>query len=954
MNLDPITLLPDPEVPQDRGWLDALSAGMALQNPISALVEGNYVSAIEDPGQEGYDPFIDPQIKGYDPDLFKYSNSEIKTANIIDRIESDAKLRARAESAWGTAGQVFGALGNPILMAPAIATGGSSLPAMIGGIAGGEVLNEAVLHSMQPGRTMGETYINVGTATLLGGLFGSMALRGRVPGRVEGEVTFNKTGVAAAVEDVLKLGPERAAGEMATMGPLGKMVFGFSPAGDVLANSYSKSAKEVVQNLVETSYRFEPGKVVPQAVETAVKAAHGDMAAMTQYFDDVYRVYKKGGGTLTQDQFLEEVAVAMRNGDVHEVPDIVKVARNFRQFDEGYKQEAISLGLLDPEARLKGAKSHLQRIYHRRAINENYKGLRELLRGKILKAMRKGNNYHLVKFLDEETGHTEMAYVHAKDLKNYDAAYKDVTVITGEEMLAMEPMMMAEAADGVAISIVNRLLASKPVDVATLDYIVPKAGSLHERTLKMVSDEELKPYLNNNALQVMGIHAQSMRRELELTRTFGDARMSKFVGEEGVIAKEYNELIANAKSGRERAKIVARRNKDLHQIQAMRDLILGTYGAPKDPTSAFVTMGRGMRIGAMLSAGANITTSSFSDMLAPVFRNGFESYMDGIKVLFSGIRPEYVKYVQRIGIGVEAITHSRTVAFTEMAFAGEYTNRAMQIYGKYSGLNWFTDVSMSLNAVSTSETWVRWLRNYGKLSTKKRQKLLDVGIDEEWSARIVDQIRQHGTPKNGVTIPETHLWEDVAAARRYENALRKEVNSTTIIPGKGDVNLNLKSEAGKFFGMFMSWMQSATQRWIMAGLQRHDIEFLQGIFATSVAGGMVQYAKDMVKGKDLSEDDAMDYIIKAMDRGGSLGVFSIPVNAVRNIAEHNNARRYGQHTFSDLFMPAGARYGQEIAGTLAKIGSGEDWSEEDTWRFVRAVPMLNVWHTMDLLQRASE
>ncbi len=961
-NLNPITQFPEPEVYKHE-WLDRFAAGMALQNPISRAFDHSYVPIDHtlyldyDEKNETYNPFDDPQTKGYDPNVFAYSKSEQQTKNVIDRIEANRNLVRRAQGGTGFAGEIAGVFTNPFILGPAVITSGMRVSAIIAGEVGGELVNEVILHSQQPERTKLETALNIGAAGVLTGIFikaGRAMGIAEVPGATIDE-TFTKTRVAQAVDDIMAQDYEKAAGEMVSLGPLGRAIAYISPSGDILANSPSKIAKEVVQNLVETGYKFEPGKVVPQAVETAVRAADGDIATMAHYFDDVFVEYRKGGGHLKKNQFLEAVADAMRNGDVHKVAAVQKVARLFRQYDQKYFDQAFEVGLYGKDKPiLRGAKSHLQRIYDRGKLMDGYEVLRKMLRNKISNSIARSQNYVMVRYYDPQVEDTVTAYVHANQLGHYDAMYRDVVVVTGNELKQLSPEMIVKAADDAAVSTINRLLSSNPIDVATLDYIVPKAGSLHNRTMTLLSDNQLRPFLNNNALDVMHVTSHQMTREIEMTKVFGDTRMSKYFGETGLIRKEYDTLMGKAKTAKERNYLLDRMNKDINHIQAMRDLILGTYGAPKDATARMVRFGRGARVLAMLSYGANITSSSFSDMMSPVLRNGFEPLKDGLKVLFSGIKPEYVKYVQRLGIGTEAITNARAIAFAEMAFIGKFNQQALRIYGKYTGLNWFTDMSMTLNAVSTSEMWTRWLRQFDNLSTKKKQKLLDMGIDDEWAGRIIDQIRTHGKTKNGVTLPESHLWDDAAAARRYENALRKAVNVTTIIPGKGDIPLWMKTETGKFFGMFMSWMMASSQRWLLAGMQRADLEFLQGYLAIAVAGGMVQWSKDMVKGIDMSDRDPVEYIISGMDRGGNFGFFAMPVEWARQMSDTTSGKRAAGLMLDDLLIPAGARYAGDILGLVGKMASGQEMTEDDIWKAVRSIPLLNSWHAMDLLQRATE
>ncbi len=759
---------------------------------------------------------------------------------------------------------------------------------------------------------------------------------------------------AGAVEKPM---PEAAkklgAGDVIPASPLGDLLARMSPAGDILFQSESEAAKEAVQLLVDVPYRFDKGVAVPQSVETKIHQAEGDWSSMKQVFDKEFNKYRKAGGDLSPDEFAEEIGHAMVRGDQHILPEVAAAAQYFRKFDDSYFKQANKLGLYgDKPPALKGSKSHLQRIYVREKIIEGYDALKGLLKAKIGQSLAKSADHVMVRYFDDVTEEMTTSYVHASALTKISNDYPDLKIVTGAEIREMSSEALETAAEDVATSVISRMLGGEPVDIAHLDYIVPKAGSLHERTMTLLSDAELAPYLNMNALEVMSITARQMLREIEMTKAFGNTKLTEQLQK---IGKEYEAKINKAETPKQKKALIKRRDSDLRTVQGLRDLVLGTYGVPKDPTAAIVTVGRSLRIMAMLSYGANITSSSLSDLVSPALRHGLAPFKSGLKVLFAGMGKEHIKYANRIGIAVEGLTSARAAAFTEMAFSTKRGHKALHAFGKWTGLNKFTDLAQGLNAVGTMEMWINQLRQLDTLSEKKMSKLLDVGIDKEWGTRIIDQVRKYGKKRNGVTTPETHLWDDLEAGKRFENALRKEVYTTTLMPGKADIPLFAKTEQGKFFTMFMSFMFSSTQRWVVAGMQRADIEFLQGMLMISVAGGMVSYGKALATGRELS-DNPIDHVIDGMDRGGALGIMSLPVGWARNfVNEDVSAGRVGRGMVEQFMMPAGAKYAQDVSSSMLKmLDPNESMSEDDIWRMMRAVPLANSYHFIDLMKQMSQ
>jgi len=174
-NLDPITGFP---IPEDYGndGLDKFTAGMALANPISGWSDRrfapNYKADVPEEQVLDYDPWADKRIDKYDPMHFVDSQSEAETTNMIEAIERNMALQKRSTDIAGIAGTVTGVFSNPLIMLPAIATSGGSIPAMMAAEVGGELLSEKLLHSQQPLRTKMETALNAGFAGVGAGLGG--------------------------------------------------------------------------------------------------------------------------------------------------------------------------------------------------------------------------------------------------------------------------------------------------------------------------------------------------------------------------------------------------------------------------------------------------------------------------------------------------------------------------------------------------------------------------------------------------------------------------------------------------------------------------------------------------------------------------------------------------------------------------------------------------------------
>jgi len=314
---------------------------------------------------------------------------------------------------------------------------------------------------------------------------------------------------------------------------------------------------------------------------------------------------------------------------------------------------------------------------------------------------------------------------------------------------------------------------------------------------------------------------------------------------------------------------------------------------------------------------------------------------------------EYSRFVKSIGIGIESTTNNRALAFADAAFSTKGEKRFNRWFGKYTGLSFQTDITQTLNGISTSEMFIGWMRQGSKLSKGNKLKLKDMGIDSKWSKRIMAEIEKNGDTKGGITLPETHLWGDKAAATVYEGALRKEVFTTTLVPGMGDAPLWTKTEMGRFLFLFQSFITSAHSKFLIAGLQRSDADFATGILLMTVAGAMTTALKDSVRGVDYTDKEIGDMLFDAADRAGPMAWMAPPINLARTFIFDQTPSRYqARRRISGVLGTATTSYMLDVAQSAS--GVLLDQNEKDAWRLLKAVPTANSFHFVDLMQTMTD
>lgn len=99
---------------------------------------------------------------------------------------------------------------------------------------------------------------------------------------------------------------------------------------------------------------------------------------------------------------------------------------------------------------------------------------------------------------------------------------------------------------------------------------------------------------------------------------------------------------------------------------------------------------------------------------------------------------------------------------------------------------------------------------------------------------------------NGVWLPNTELWDvsqpHIRAARRaYRAALAGEVDDTIIKPGFERPSFVDKNVGMRLLTQFKSFALSSTQKNVMAGLQQHDMAYVNGMMISLAMGALSYY-----------------------------------------------------------------------------------------------------------------
>jgi hypothetical protein len=284
-----------------------------------------------------------------------------------------------------------------------------SSAAVTGSVVGAEAaIQEAALHSTQLTRTYGESAINIGAATLLGGVLGvsvqklanygidekavqeladvmdpeGKIARGENPSLDASNLAagYDSVGAAKTVEGTFEVKGKLAKGLV--------KVFGFDPLSRTMTSD-ALVTRRVANMLAENPVDVDGAPL--QSVESLSKIKSGRLYSSIDNNNKLYAEYKKLGGVVKQErtetatrtfydpkkpvlsrrEFNEAVSRAVRTGD-SEIPQVKASAEYWRnELYNPLRDEMIELKMLPDDVDVSTSVNYLNRVYNKQKLQAN-------------------------------------------------------------------------------------------------------------------------------------------------------------------------------------------------------------------------------------------------------------------------------------------------------------------------------------------------------------------------------------------------------------------------------------------------------------------------------------------------------------------------------------------------------------------------------------------------------
>lgn len=947
---------------------DVIPAAFRRENIVASFLASERAAepGVQVPEFDAFD-----EIEGYEANAraFVDADSPQEVARIksqIDREREDERT-LDAAGAGGVAASMAAGLLDPVILLPVggVAAKGLQLSRGIlkGGLATaragliGSTVSEAALQSVQETRTLGESALNVTAATFLSGVLGSAASAFSRKARLAAEAAVEKdldprvlggmdphdvriTGADLAADT----GPNPTAATSEKLkGALGLEKTPLRKISPMLRTATSESieTRRVVQELADTPLFYEKnalGIKSPVSVESRVIEK---TAALGQFVEDLdqayvkYRTSKAGGRvkratiqiqdavtkkdirTLSFKEFKEEIGRAARIGDVHPIPEVEQMAKLARKniFDP-LKDDAIAVKLLPEGVEVETATSYLTRMWNPKKI----KAQRNVLQ-----------------------------------------------VRTRNWLQSRHPDLAEDEVSDIADQIIDRLLSRPDGRLAYESVGLAGKSPFKQRTF-LIEDDVIEDFLESDIEFIARAYVRTMTPDIEIKRTFGSVDMEDQLK---AIRDDYKVKIRDAATDAERTRLDKQRTSDLRDINAMREILRGTYGAAADPDAIPTRIFRGIRQANLLSRGGGFTVAAIPDLGRTVMIHGLgRTLRDGLLPMIANFRGFRVaaKEAQLAGTAwdmkLDTTALSRADLGDEFGRGTAFERGIKSATRNFMLINLLSPWNTAAKQVAGMITQARILdataaMRTGRIKLRDVEKLAQGGIDRELGLRIADEFSKHGRTQRGVRFANTETWTDTAARDSFRRALRKDIDTVIVTPGIGDRPLWMSSEMGRTIGQFKSFAMASTTRVTMLAAQQKDLAVLNGIYLSAALGMMVYAQKTWQAGKPLSEDP-QTWIKEGVDRSGLTG-FVMDANnmlekvnlGINRVTGGPTASRYASRNLLGTFVGPTAGFVGSVGPVLRAAASGEA-TRSDVKALRRLIPYQNLFYLSHLFDAAED
>jgi hypothetical protein len=950
-----LTELDKAEQTKDRNiWEDSFR----LNNSVGSA--WNYFSEPDYKGQNGYSAYeMDKDLlQGLSLDEYKDvidARSHEELVGRLTRIHDENMTRKHiAESGFeGVVAGLLTSVVDPINLVPII---GQSTKAKVAWGVATAALDEGILQATQENRSGVETAINIGTAGVMTGVLsgiaskygGSKSVQQLNEGITDTHhqidyVPIAKSGGAASTPNNLLLNQFSEdetkivggyATKFATSGPFGGV-------GAKLMTSDNAMSRYWTNELVDHGF---------------VTVGHTKGKATTNVYSTIEFTKNKWSSEITaanKEGFYEFVTSTQGKGIANTQDDFFKLVNRELRYGDVAEELAGQAGI-------QGVKRLADSI--RKMYDEFGKVLHEA--GKI---SNPDNVYGAVHFAPRDY---QKDFMRLNQIETID---KLADLI--ERKWKAEPLELERAMDISEGSFSD--IKQEARDVAKSIYMSIVDGksefpSTSGRRKLRLEDKDLMFLINDNPIETAFRYAQKTIPKVEMLNRFGHYDVNKFVKEiHSRYLDDYEKAFGNGKKlsliDKANAALMRKQFEDDKQnITVMFNRLMGNsleYGGRPNFYSDSLKFANNLLTSELMG---KALFSALGDVGGNVMINGpirtMEQYgkaLLDITNLSSATGQISRKQIKKLSNSWEQAMSERSMDFAEIMNdstgpVNDFMAKTSQSLMKYSGLPQWTNFGQGVGATLSVDKILRnaeSLASGGKLKQSEITFLAQHGLTTSDLDDILKASQKFGDVKNRILNVDS--WTDRELAAKFGSAVIRMRDTGVVTVNPATLPAFMDIPEMRLFFKFQSFAWAAWQRITVAGLQRHDANFLFG--STAMLGMSMVNVKLRAELFGNKEPETWDQWLSAGVQSSGIALFPVQmydklggfVGLIPSSKMLENSKNYGyQEGKPDLIRFVGP------VGQLSKNGSTvlngifdrkERWDQEEIDATRRLLPFNNLW-----------
>lgn len=698
----------------------------------------------------------------------------------------------------------------------------------------------------------------------------------------------------------------------------------------------------------------KPGTETPVAMETQVKLDRVRVYEYQNQLGSIYREYvdvkpgpfeaaraaigAKQAGKMTYREMLGEAAGALRRGDKHTHPQVQRMVEVMRKNIDDANVQMKDANVPLPEFALKGRESYFPIVYDKKAIGNDRYGFEKII-----------SDEYIARGMDK--AEAEAAAI----------TYADNAIGAGE--------------DAALLTDITRMSLDKGVRFTK------------ERTSD-IPDTLMEGYLINDPLHVISQYvtqASQLSRFYKMLATHG---VDDLQGLKKKLHSEYEqkETMLNRKDPNynyKRQKLTNDYQAYQNRLQDFASIMLGQYAARTAADNSL----RALRTYNYIRLMGLITVSSITDLAMPIFKHSLgntlvHGYVQGITNIASKVRHLETDMLKHIGVAIEQELDGTLRTMIDPEFGSNFITRqpkvgvgigpsTQKLYNDFIyGVNIAGDAASTAFSKATLITYwnkfhkrlaaritisriIKDLRKYSDLTAHEKEYLNSIGIGEKQVKPILSQFEKYGGADKGGYITDIRSWSDVKAKEIFSGAVLKEVDSTIVTPGRGDIPRFVQhSELARTLFQFKGFFSAMTSKVLVSGLQRHDFAAAQGLIAMLTLGALQYTIRQSIADKPI-DTSTNNLLFEGVNRSGMLGLLGDPVFGL--LLQHKlggGSRYYNQNWVEYMGGPSGSlvkKFGDVYQDVRDQKGSDKLQKDVTT-----LLPFQNLLGIRQLLEKANK